>query len=86
MYDAPPWVECLTEMGGAISIAKPPPIGVVDADEFAESVKAAVAPGDWDKRKGWSLQCNHGVIVVRAPGAVHRAIKRHLEILKTRPR
>ena len=54
------------------------PDGVIGCYEFAEGIKAAIAPKQWDKEDGWSVVGQNGLMIVRAPEYIHKAVESYL--------
>jgi len=73
VYDVSKWVYRI-EDNPRVSIAKPVPKGMVIGEEFALKVEMSVAPGQWARRKDWSVECQCDYLIVRAPDWVHREL------------
>ena len=89
LYDVARWVDgAVVEFpsAGAISISKPPGETLESPEKFAARIKKAVAPGQWDESRGWEVRCQNGLLIVRAPLCVHRAIADNLQRLETTQR
>lgn len=86
LYDVSKLVYQIEDFPSAVSIAKPVPQGAVTDEEFARNVMKTIAPGKWDWSRGWSVQCQHPFLIVRAPEWVHRELATsYLGGLKTIP-
>jgi hypothetical protein len=73
LYGVSAWVDPSVDFA-RIAIAKPVPAGKLTDEAFADEVMRTVAPGEWGRRMDWSVQCQHGLLIVRAPDWVHRQL------------
>jgi hypothetical protein len=48
--------------------------GAVGRHQFAERVRSAIAPQQWGK-DDWTLTCQNGVLIARAPAFAHSAVE-----------
>lgn len=87
LYDVERWVHWTNDFpsGGSLSIAEPERRTIPTGDEFAREIQTRIAPGPWDGKSGWSIQCCNGLLIVRAPDRIHRMIVRLLQNVQGNP-
>jgi hypothetical protein len=84
LYDITPWTYVVMDFGGGVVIVEEPDQeGMLCPEEFAAKVMKAIVPGRWGDKKGWSIHCQTGLLIVRAPTHIHQEIATYLKALKT---
>jgi hypothetical protein len=67
IYDVQDFVPCSGDWGHSVG-----------DDAFIHRVKAAVAAQEWQRKTQWSIQCQNGLLIVRAPSHVQREVEVYL--------
>jgi hypothetical protein len=85
LYDISDWTYSVNDFGGGIRdvIDEPVPEGRISPDEFAAKVMKTIVSGNWGDKRGWSIQSQNGLLIVRAPSFVHRQLSTYLKELKS---
>ena len=87
IHDVSQWVDSLSEFPSVgPAIVRPLPESLVTDEKFVETVIAAVPRTNWNGGGGYTLQCQNGLLIVRATASVHRAVAKHLAQLKASQR
>ena len=87
-HDITKWTHDVLDFPTAASevawLLKEKPKDTVSIEEFAETVQNTIAKGRWDPKRGWNIQGQNGLLVVRAPRSVQKAIRDYLKQLAQR--
>ena len=83
IHDVSTWVDGRVEFPSVgPSIASPVREEFVTDRKFVERVIAGVPKTPWNEGGGYGLQCQNGLLIVRATPALHRAVAHYLAQLK----
>lgn len=79
MYNVQDRVSCVINFGGRCDTPDAPD----GCNRFVERIKRALPPV-WDEDRGISLVFQSGLLIVRAPEVIHRAVRSHVTSERSR--